>query len=59
MNHVEIHTEVYVFGHIFTFSGNANNLGINTQEVTRGWLYEKTNGRFGKRSSFPNFTGTI
>lgn len=56
VDHVEIHTEVYVFGHVFTFSGRSDNKGINTQEVTPGWLFEITNGQFGKKSKF---TGKI
>ena len=59
VDHVEIHTEVYVFGHIFTFSGRSDNMGINRHEVTPGWLFEISNGQFGKKSKFPDFTGMI
>ena len=59
VDHVEIHTEVLVYRHIFTFSGRTDNKGINRKEVTPGWLFEITKGQFGKKSKFPDFTGKI
>merc|ERR1712131_312386 len=51
-NHFEIHTELFVHGNIFTFSGKPEDPGICAREVTPGWLHQITNGQFGKKTKF-------
>ena len=55
-NHFEIHTELFVHGNIFTFSGKPEDPGICAREVTPGWLHQITNGQFGKKSKFSSGT---
>ena len=47
LNQKEIHTEVYVFGYLFTF---AQGDGLRITEVSPHWLYKTTNGKFGEKS---------
>ena len=47
IEHYEIHTEVYVFGYIFTF---AQNDGVRIKKVSSQWLFKTTKGQFGEQS---------
>ena len=54
VNQYEIHTEVYVFGHIFTF---AYNDGIRMKEISSSELYKLSNGDFGQQSQMDQLIG--
>ena len=50
----EIHTEVFAFGHIFTF---AHKDGIRMKEITSSELYKLSNGDFGQQSEMGKLIG--
>ena len=54
MNHYEIHTEVCVFGYIFTF---AQGDGLRIKKVSPHWLFKTTNGEFGQQSTVDEYIG--
>lgn len=56
VGHYEIHTDLYVFGHLITFSGLSPE-GIRSQQVTPAEIHDLTNGQFGEKSPFLEFSG--
>lgn len=50
----EIHTEVYVYGRIYSF---AMNEGVRSSNVTRHWLHQMTKGKFEEYSVTENALG--
>ena len=50
----EIHTEVYAYGHIYSFTQTE---GLRIAPVSQHWLYETTKGQFGTYSSTENSIG--
>ena len=50
----EIHTEVYAYGHIYSFTQTE---GLRIVPVSQHWLYETTKGQFGIYSATENAIG--